>query len=137
MRGLSALALLMGILMFGCSGQQEELTGIDWNVWKQDRNGCQRQRLAFLDPITTQKDKLRARSEMDIVDLMGRPDQTELYKRNQKFYTYYVVDGPGCASVDSTGKKLVIRFNAMGLAKEISVEYPLTATQPISLLRDP
>lgn len=122
MRGPSLLALVIGVLVFGCTGPQEELTGIDWNAWKQDRSGCQRQRLAYLDPITLQKDKLKARSEMDIVDLMGRPDQTELYKRNQKFFTYYVVDGPGCASVDSAAKKLVIRFNAMGLAKEISVE---------------
>jgi hypothetical protein len=122
MPGLRLIVLLTAILVLDCTGRQEEITGINWDIWKDDRNGCQRQRLAYLQPISTQKDKLKARSEMDIVDLMGRPDQTELYKRNQKFYTYYVVDGPGCASADSTGKKLVIRFNAMGLAKEISVE---------------
>ncbi len=70
-----------------------------------------------------------ALDEMAIVSLLGNPDQNELYKRNQKFYTYFLQPGPGCAAAnaapgdrDAAPKKLVIRFNAMGLAKEIIVE---------------
>ena len=60
-------------------------------------------------------------SEMEIVELMGRPDQTELLKRNQKFFTYFITGGPGCAVADSVVTLLTIRFNAMGLAKEVEV----------------
>ena len=58
---------------------------------------------------------------MEIVELMGRPDQTELLKRNQKFFTYFITGGPGCAVADSVVTLLTIRFNAMGLAKEVEV----------------
>jgi hypothetical protein len=46
-----------------------------------------------------------------------------LYKRNQKFYYYFITPGPACDSMErSTEERLVIRFNAMGLANEILVE---------------
>jgi hypothetical protein len=119
MRGPS---LIFIILLLGCSANHEELTGIRWDDWKDDRNGCMGKRATYLDSLDNQKDKLKARSEMDIVKLMGRPDETELYKRNQKFYTYYILSGPGCEHHDPESKKLVIRFNAMGLAKEVALE---------------
>jgi hypothetical protein len=59
-------------------------------------------------------------SETQILQLLGRPDQNELYKRNQKFY-YYWITGPDC-STDSTKLKLGIRFTAMGISKEISFD---------------
>ena len=120
MRGNSLVFFI--ILLFGCSANHEELTGIRWDDWKSDRNGCLGRRMTFLDSLTLQKNKLKSRSEMEIVDLMGRPDETELYKRNQKFYTYYISSGPDCQGEALNSRKLVIRFNAMGLAKEVSVE---------------
>jgi hypothetical protein len=60
---------------------------------------------------------------MKVVELLGRPDQNELYTRNQKFYYYFIQPAPDCGgSKDSISSRLVIRFNAMGLAKEVSVE---------------
>ena len=75
------------------------------------------------DALVSQKDKLLALSELDIVDLLGKPDEQELYKRNQKFYYYFIEPSPEC-SLPSEGAslRLVIRFNAMGLAKEIVTE---------------
>jgi hypothetical protein len=122
MRGLNISFTLAAIFLFACTAAREELKGIDWSVWKEDRNGCLGYRNSLIQNIDSQKEMLKARSEMDIVDLMGKPDQTELYKRNQKFFTYFVGAGPDCASSDSLARKLVIRFNAMGLAKEIDVE---------------
>lgn len=119
MRGLS---ILLFLIVVACSPSHEDLTGIKWDDWKNDRNGCLGKRASYLDSLYMQKEKLKALSEMDIVELMGRPDETELYKRNQKFYTYYVSAGPGCADQDTSAKKLIIRFNAIGLAKEIALE---------------
>ncbi|HEX6892106.1 MAG TPA: hypothetical protein VF141_15470, partial [Chryseolinea sp.] len=61
------------------------MEGIDVTTWKNDKKGCAGERLEMKEAILSQKDKLLALSELDIVDLLGKPDQEELYKRNQKF----------------------------------------------------
>lgn len=66
--------------------------------------------------------KLKGLAEMDIIRLLGRPDQNELYKRNQKFYSYFISPGPPCLTTDSASHKLVLRFNAMGYAQLVSIE---------------
>jgi outer membrane protein assembly factor BamE (lipoprotein component of BamABCDE complex) len=84
--------------------------------------------MAMAASLEAQRSKMLALDEMAIVSLLGNPDQNELYTRNQKFYTYFLQPGPDCAANtipgdrDTAPKKLVIRFNAMGLAKEIIVE---------------
>lgn len=62
--------------------------------------------------------------EMQVIELLGRPDQNELYKRNQKFYYYWLTPSDQCDSTHVAGTmlRLAIRFNAMGLAKEVAVE---------------
>lgn len=122
MRGNKSILLLLAVAWFSCAPSHEEITGIDWDQWKSDRFGCGLKRQAFGETLDAQKDRLKSLSEMDIVNLMGRPDQTELYKRNQKFFTYFISGGPGCDAADSSSLKLVIRFNAVGLAKEVAVE---------------
>ncbi|MBT1705411.1 hypothetical protein [Chryseosolibacter indicus] len=73
--------------------------------------------------IEQQKQKLLGSDEMEIVQLLGKPDQNELYKRNQKFYYYYITPGPACQTADTLkSSRLSIRFTAMGLAKEIAIE---------------
>jgi hypothetical protein len=104
-----------------CTNRHEEITDVDWEAWKADRNGCLMKRALSRTELASQIDRLKSLSEMDIVGLMGRPDQTELYERNQKFYTYFVSPGPLCKSPDSSARRLTIRFNAMGLAKEVSL----------------
>ena len=75
------------------------------------------------ESIESQKEKLLALDQLQIVELLGRPDQNELSKRNQKFFYYFIDPAPRCAGASNTAaKRLVIRFNAMGLAKEVSIE---------------
>ncbi len=44
------------------------------------------------------EEKMLGLNEMEIVDLLGKPDKQELYKRNQKFYRYYLQPGPACSA---------------------------------------
>jgi hypothetical protein len=74
------------------------------------------------DALLSQKDKLLALSELDIVEVLGKPDEQELYKRNQKFYYYSIKPSDKCGKEPAAPLRLVIRFNAMGLAKEIGTE---------------
>lgn len=73
--------------------------------------------------IDREKEKLLGLDEMQTVTLLGSPDQNELYSRNQKFYYYFIEPAPSCSGgSDSISERLVIRFNAVGLAKEVSIE---------------
>lgn len=76
----------------------------------------------MISAIREQREKLLTLREMQIVQLLGRPDGNELFERNQKFYTYNLTPGKNCEVQDSAAVQLEIRFNAMGIAKEVQVK---------------
>lgn len=111
------------IFLFSCGKSLPELKGIDKESWVNDKGACKDVRSGMIEDVRSQKDRLLALSEMQLVELLGRPDENELYKRNQKFYTYYLEPGPTCDSLRRPeALSLIIRFNAMGLAKEVVIE---------------
>lgn len=115
--------VLLVIILSGCGKDLPSFEGFDLPQWKQDKNACGAYRSANLKVFENQKEKLLALKEMQIVELLGRPDKNELYKRNQKFYYYYLKPSPECSTSNSdTHTRLAIRFTAMGLAKEVIIE---------------
>jgi hypothetical protein len=115
--------LFLAFVLCSCGKDLPELEGIDLVTWKDDKNACNGKRAGMLVSMEAEKVKLIALSEMDIVTLLGKPDQNELYKRNQKFYTYFIQPSDACNSGKGNHpKRLIIRFNAVGLAKEVSLE---------------
>jgi hypothetical protein len=117
-----SLFLLSAFLVFACGKSLPTLHGIDTGKWKEDKQACLGYRTSIQSSLDPELPKLKGLSEMDILQLLGRPDQNELYKRNQKFYYYFIEAGPGCEKADSTSLKLVVRFNAMGYAQRVSIE---------------
>jgi hypothetical protein len=100
MRSLSLGCLLVCL---SCGKPLPELKGIELEVWMADKNGCSGARATSIEPLKKQK-----------ADLLGLSDQ--------KFYYYYLQPAPECEQHPDNALRLAIRFNAMGLAKEISVE---------------
>ena len=44
-----------------------------------------------------------------IISMLGKPDENELYKRNQKFYYYFIQSSKICSPpISDNPKKLVI-----------------------------
>lgn len=117
-----SLAALV-LCLVACSKPMPDLKGIDRVVWKDDKNGCNGKRSLMEGAITAEKEKLKGLSEMDVVELLGKPDEHELYKRNQKFFSYYVTPGPDCPEADEEPLRLIVRFNAMGYAQLVSLSY--------------
>ncbi|MBL7856523.1 MAG: hypothetical protein JNM57_02450 [Cyclobacteriaceae bacterium] len=114
--------ILFILLLSACGKSLPELDGVDKQAWINDKNACNGTRTAMLDTLRFQKEKLLALSEIQVVELLGRPDQNELSKRNQKFYYYFIQPAKDCSTPKPEALRLVIRFNAIGLAKEITVE---------------
>ncbi len=112
--------VLLILFLISCDRPLPTLDGVDQTKWKNDKNGCDGSRSSMLTSLKEQQTKLQGLSEMQIINIFGRPDQNELYKRNQKFFFYWI-SGPNCAK-DSVQVRLGIRFTAMGIAKEISFE---------------
>jgi len=110
------------ILLTGCGKPLPVFDNMDLSRWRQDRNGCQGERLAMLEPLKQQLEKIKKLSEDDVLKLLGRPDQNELWKRNQKFYHYFLEPSAKCNPANSNARKLTIRFNATNLAKEVEIE---------------
>lgn len=118
------LSIPIFLIIFSCGKSLPVLEEIDLEAWKNDKQACSGKRTAMSDAIKSQSKKLLALSEQEIIGLLGKPDENELYKRNQKFYYYFLEPSKECrgASGDSDPQRLVIRFNAVGLAKEVSLE---------------
>jgi hypothetical protein len=110
------------IVLCSCGKTLPEMDGFNRELWIHDKNACDGNRTNMIGALEQEKDKLLALTEMQVVEVLGKPDQHELYKRNQKFYHYFLTPASTCGQADSTTRRLTLRFNAMGLVKEISME---------------
>jgi outer membrane protein assembly factor BamE (lipoprotein component of BamABCDE complex) len=118
-----SIFLFLVVLFSSCGQSLPTLENIDLKIWSRDKNACDGTRATMTDALDRQKEKLLGLSENQIVSLLGRPDHNELYKRNQKFYYYFLEPAPNCPTAKSTrAHQLIIRFSAMGMAKEVSIE---------------
>ncbi len=120
---MTSFRSLFIVLVFcvGCDKPLPTLDGIDSGQWADDKNACGSARAAMHDAIDQEKEKLLGLDQMQIVSLLGKPDQNELSRRNQKFFYYFLDPAPACGTPDSAATRLVIRFNAVGLAKEVLI----------------
>ena len=109
------------MFLSACGREVPVLEGMDMDKWKSDRNACLGYRKEAAPILKSEMIKLKGLPESDILTLLGRPDQNELYKRNQKFYSYFLSPGPNCHTPDSSAEKLIIRFNAVGYAQQVSI----------------
>lgn len=122
MRGRALVILLLIILPVSCRNTEVSLEGIDLDAWIRDPGGCSGLRAAAAEPLQRQREKLLRLDEDDIVRILGKPDENELYVRGQKFYRYYLEPSPVCANAEHEAQSLVIRFNAVGLSSEVYLE---------------
>lgn len=117
-----ACLLLLAGLTFSCTSNIE-INGFSSEKWKSDRNGCMDLRQEYSHMLLGSRDKILGKSEHAVLSLLGRPDKNELYRRQQKFYIYYLEPGPACDSslAQDSISYLSIRFNATGIAKEFFI----------------
>lgn len=99
-----------------------ELPYLDEEQFAQDPNGCRSMRIELIEDLEKDKELLKGLNQNEIVNILGKPDQNELYKRSQKFFIYNLTPTDCVLINDVTPRKyLSIRFNATGLAKEVII----------------
>ena len=120
---LRQLSIIIAVLLtLSCCEHRTDLGKIDLKKWKDDRNACFGARTQSIEELQLHRQELLGLSESEVVDMLGKPDQNELYTRNQKFYYYFLEPDSSCTAAVENPKKLVVRFNAVGLAKEVSIQ---------------
>ena len=119
---ISALVVIIFIAL-SCMTELPQLADIDIEEWSSDRNACQGYRQSVVKALDAQRSKLLALSANEITAILGKPDQIELYKRNQKLFFYNLNPGPTCGTKNENSRtlRLMIRLNAMERAKEIII----------------
>lgn len=107
--------------LFAC-GRSYDLQGFDEKKWQQDKDGCSGQRINQQGGLKAAKNELKGLSQKDIILTLGKPDKSELYERSEKFFYYQISPSKDC-TVDYDGENvyLSIRFNSIGLAKEVLI----------------
>ncbi|MDA0194559.1 MAG: hypothetical protein O2951_05845 [Bacteroidetes bacterium] len=90
--------------------------------WREDKFGCRGNRQDQLAALQENKDVLLGLNQNEMSEILGSPDEHELYERNQKFFYYYITPGSGCDQAKPNPIRLQIRFSAMGIANEVFFE---------------
>lgn len=118
-----SLNLLLVLALWACGTKAPEIAGIDLDRWKEDKNGCAGYRITTEPELRRQADLLKSLNEAEVIRLLGRPDRNELYSRNQKFFQYHLLPAGSCSTGTSPDSlRMVLRFNAVGLVREVTFE---------------
>jgi hypothetical protein len=116
MNNSSSWSVLLLLALFSITScyKAPQLDGFDQEKWRESLQECDPYRATTgVNLIMENKDLILTKSQNEITQLLGNPDRQLLQKRNRKFF-YYALD---C----DKQKELNIRFNALGLAREIMV----------------
>lgn len=121
--------LITGTLLLfflnACTPSAPEIEGFDSYVWQRDKFGCSQEREAMLPTLMDAKEDLMGLRETEVIQLLGKPDEQELYERSQKFLIYYLEPGKKCTDTENRESRvsaLHIRVNSIGLANEMFVQ---------------
>lgn len=122
MKIIKSLILILLASLSGCN-KTTDLPGFDEAMWQRDKNGCEGIRLQMIYDLEKVKHQLQGLNQDNVVEILGRPDKNELYKRNQKFFIYEIANAKECKTLSDEQEHifLSIRFNATGLAKEVMI----------------
>jgi hypothetical protein len=118
--------LLLGVLLsFTACKKAINLQNFDAKAWQADVKGCNNQRLNLLPTFDSLiKPQLKGLSEGRIAEILGKPDRQELFRRNQKFYFYYIEKGKQCTdTLPDNARQLQLRFDGIGNVNEVVIIY--------------
>lgn len=127
MKFSSISAAFIFILITACTSTPElTIAEFDAYRWKRDKYGCSGDRLPMAKALEEEREQLMGFNEQEVLKVLGRADEQELYKRNQKFLRYYLTPNSRCDTTESVEAQkkpsmLQVRLNAIGMVNEIHI----------------
>lgn len=114
---------LVFLLFISCQGNVE-IEGFDGEAWRSDKKACKGIRQQMEPTLKDVKSQFKGLSEYKILEILGKPDQQELYERNQRFFMYFIDPAAECKNTANIANqtKLVLRFSATGRVSEIMID---------------
>lgn len=119
MRYTFSIACLL-LLCLGCL-KKVDVGDFDIEKWQSDPKGCLNIRPELIPEINKHKKALLGLYQKDVLDVLGPPEEQELYKRSQTYYIYYIDPAKSCESPADEPRKLLIRFTSLGIANEVTI----------------
>ncbi len=102
--------------------RKKTIENFDSETWIEDQYGCGGSRLELMNDLLKVKFKLRGKKTSEIEDILGKPEGIELYKRDQKYYIYFMESNENCSgTLKENPLKLYVRFSAVGIANEFTI----------------
>jgi len=118
-----SIIIAICFVFLGCRPELPQLTDFDLASWTNDKKGCEGKRVIQIQSIKNQQNLLLERTQNEIQELLGQPDEHELYERTRKYFYYYLEPSKYCVdSIDYPTRILQIRFSAMGISNEVFVK---------------
>ncbi|MEO9967801.1 MAG: hypothetical protein ABJF11_18560 [Reichenbachiella sp.] len=108
--------LFIVLLQMGCERKSIEFETFDSSLWAAE-GACKEYRMSVIEAMEEQFDQFLGMNETELIQYLGNPDETHLYTRGQKFFTYRLT----CADSTSNTKILRIRFSALDQINEVLV----------------
>ncbi len=91
-------------------------------TWENDRQGCSGERLKLRAALEERQEDLIGRTENEVLDLLGQPDQVNIVDRNKKRHVFFLEPGPLCGDATTIAKAVVVDYNAIGQCSLVSVQ---------------
>jgi len=123
-RSLFILSFFIFHYSFISCSTPDRLGKLDLARWRDDRGGCKGDRLAQVAEFKAVREELKGKMANDINKILGLPDVNQLADRNQKFYVYFLENGPHCTDpkIKSQARSVALRISAIGLVTEITFQ---------------
>ncbi len=125
MKSLYKPSLLICLFIFaltfsGCT-KKVDVGDFDIEAWQSDGNGCNGVRAGMTEDIMKLKPKLLELYQKSVIEVLGQPEEQELYQRSQTYYVYYIDPAGDCENKVENPRKLMVRFTALGIANEVNI----------------
>lgn len=113
---------LIWVFLISCQ-EEKKFPNFQAEAWRQDKLGCLGTRQMLAQDFDSIRRDLNGLSQNQLLDILGRPDFQVLYKRNQKFYIYYLEPGNQCQGKPESSQARTVAIRLSALEKVTEVTY--------------
>jgi len=118
----SSQLLVLAFLLLTACYQAADIENFDETAFQNDPQGCEGNRFDMREQIMQLPKALQGFTQYEIEATLGRADRQELSNRSQKYLLYYIEPGPECEDAEEEPFTMIVRFNSVGQANEISFQ---------------